>query len=115
MGTLSLFSMKLFTVLFPFVVTFSIIRDITSQLPDNVNILHHGPKFYEEIGPVFCCRGWTGATSAVWQATQLEYGTSVEISRSFNNIKTAETRSDRSDTEASVRIHTRAVSIFFIP
>ena len=55
-----------------------------------------------------------GASSAVWKATQLEYGTSVELSRSVNNIKTAETRSDRSDTEASVRLHTRAVSIFFI-
>ncbi|KAL1825893.1 hypothetical protein DCAR_0314087 [Daucus carota subsp. sativus] len=52
-----------------------------------------------------------GASSAVWKATQLEYGTSVELSRSVNNIKTAETRSDSSDTEASVRLHTRAVVV----
>lgn len=53
------------------------------------------------------------AASAVWQAVQTESGTSEETSGSDDKLQTAETPSDNSDIEAGVRLHSRAVSIFF--
>lgn len=52
------------------------------------------------------------AASAVSQALQSESGTCEETSGSDDNSRTAETPYG-SDTEAGVRLHNRAVSIFF--
>lgn len=53
------------------------------------------------------------AASAVLEAVQSESGTYQEASGLYGNIQTAETPSYGSDIETGVRLHNRAVSIFF--